>query len=528
MARPRPDEILFACGPGSAKDEIVVFHGPVLGNRPKMEPSMRPSRFDQFAIAVIVLGLLARLFLAYSLTLGNDEAYAVAASREFSISFFDHPPIPFWLSQLGAMAIGEFALAYRIPFVILGTGTAVLIWQIGRLLGGEKVGFWSVLLWHLTPHLFAASGIFVLPEGPMNFFCLAALFTLGQDIGRDQDRPRAWTWLLAGGFLALALASKYNAGIFALAVFGYLLTSTRHRPWLAHWQPWAGAAVGLLGVLPVIAFGIQTDWASFRFHSGRTGGSFDIANIALMYSEQVRILAYFNALVLLIGMIAALKSQLPLAKLVLWTAAMGMLAFVPIYAFGTDTHAHWTMPGWLLAAPLGALWLCTPVLRRLWMWGIGVWGVVFWSFSAIGFFEMTTGELTRQTGQILSLARNREMRDLTGFRDWMLDRGWLDGVKVIGVDNWETGGRISTLFAGEYGIQTIGSDGRHFQFHSAAKTSKSPILIVIGIDLDRQILDRRAHSALMGHNATITHSEYFDILHGGLPLATIAVHRLAW
>lgn len=490
---------------------------------------MTLGRYDKLAVALILLGLLARVLLASSLNLSNDEAYAVAVAREFSFSFFDHPPIAFWLAGLSATYLGEDPLLIRIPFLIIGTGTGFFLWRIARALGGPVVGLWAMMIWHFTPHMLTASGVFAVPEGPLNLFCLAAVWALTFDLERPSEKPRATVWLVAGGFLALALASKYNAGLFAIAVFAFLLADPRCRKWLAHWQPWAGAAVGLLGLLPIVLFGLQTEWSSLRFHSGRTGGEFDLGNLAQMYFNQSSQLAYVNMALLIGGLWYGLRSDNALARLIVFISLIGMLFFAPTYAFGTYTHSHWTMPAWLMAVPLAAAWICRStramlILRRV----VGAWWAVFTVISSIGFYEISTARLTQEVGALMPIVKQNKMFDLTGAANWLEERGWLDGVTVIGVEDWESGGRVSTMLHGRFGIAALGTDPRHFQFHSAFADKRPPIFIQVGITPDREVLDREALSTLRRHGAQISRTEYFDVLHGGFPLVTVAVRRLIW
>ena len=51
-------------------------------------------------LVVLIVGTLARLALAGLLDLGQDEAYALSVSRVFQWSFFDHPPMAFWIAGL--------------------------------------------------------------------------------------------------------------------------------------------------------------------------------------------------------------------------------------------------------------------------------------------------------------------------------------------------------------------------------------------------------------------------------------------
>jgi hypothetical protein len=508
----------------------MCFSWPVLvAKNPTGRAPMTQTRYDKLAITLIVLGLFARTWLAYSLNTSNDEAYAIAVAREATVSFFDHPPIAFWLAGLAADFFGEHAIFYRIPFLIIGTGTIFFLWQIARNLGGARVGLWAVMLWHFTPHMLTGSGVFAVPEGPLNLFCVGALWVLSFDLAKANAKPRAKIWLAAGGFLAFAFASKYNAGLFGLAVFVFLLVDKWFRGWLACWQPWAGAAVGLIGTLPVIIFGFQTDWASFRFHSGRTGAAFDLGNLATMYLNQASQLAYLNMIVLVGGLWYGFRAPHPMARLIAWVSAIGMLFFAPTYAFGTYTHSHWTMPAWLMAIPLGALWICSLGKFFSGFRGIvGLWWAFHTSFAAFGFYEMATGRLTEAAGKLMPILSVNKMYDLSPAAIWLNERGGLQNVTVIGVDDWESGGRVSTMLGGQFDIKSMGTDPRHFQFHRAFADSRPSIFIQVGTTPDLEILDREAATIMRAHGAQIIRTEYLDILHGGFPLVTVAVRRLAW
>ena len=51
------------------------------------------------ALVLLIIGTFAlRLLLAAALGLGIDESYMVAAGRKWQLSYFDHPPIAWWLA----------------------------------------------------------------------------------------------------------------------------------------------------------------------------------------------------------------------------------------------------------------------------------------------------------------------------------------------------------------------------------------------------------------------------------------------
>ena len=51
---------------------------------------------------MLALGTMLRFLVAASTGLGVDESYAVAVARQYSLSYFDHPPLHFWIA--GTMA----------------------------------------------------------------------------------------------------------------------------------------------------------------------------------------------------------------------------------------------------------------------------------------------------------------------------------------------------------------------------------------------------------------------------------------
>ena len=123
---------------------------------------------------------LVKLFLSFYLPLLNDEAYAIAVSLEYSISFFDHPPIGFWSSQLFSEITGiKNNFFYRLPFIIYGLITTLVIYQIGKTIKNHIVGLWSASLYNIAPFYFFSGGVFVVPDGPLNLgIALVALFIL--------------------------------------------------------------------------------------------------------------------------------------------------------------------------------------------------------------------------------------------------------------------------------------------------------------------------------------------------------------
>ena len=153
---------------------------------------------------------MLRFALAASLGLGIDEAYTVATSRNVDWSYFDHPPLAWWLSAASTKLLGsQSALTARLPFIALSAATSALIYLLTSRLFDAKSGFYAALLMTLAPALGVTDGTFVLPDGPLlvalalGALCLLPLL--------EREKGASGLFWLAGGFCAgLAMLSKFH------------------------------------------------------------------------------------------------------------------------------------------------------------------------------------------------------------------------------------------------------------------------------------------------------------------------------
>ena len=164
--------------------------------------------------AVIILILptfLARLAFAAALGLGIDESYMVAAGRKLQLSYFDHPPIAWWMAWGIAHLTGsESALVVRLPFIALFALTTFLMYRVTARLFDAEAGLWAAVVLNMAPVLGITAGTWVLPDGPLFAALLGTLACLISAL-RAEGRA-AWGWWLGSGCCAgLALCSKYSA-----------------------------------------------------------------------------------------------------------------------------------------------------------------------------------------------------------------------------------------------------------------------------------------------------------------------------
>ncbi|HEY2850110.1 MAG TPA: glycosyltransferase family 39 protein [Gemmatimonadaceae bacterium] len=317
-------------------------------------------------IAVLAIGTLLRFLIAASTGLGVDESYAVAVARQYSFSYFDHPPLHFWLAgTMAKLAHSESADVVRLPFVVCFAATTWIMYRIGARFFGENAGALAALLLNISPVFSVTTGGWVLPDGPLMLFMLASVAVIadvlfdggpGVNAPRTLRGPDTFRWAAAGVFAGLAMLSKYH-GVFVLAgTFVFLLTSAPHRKWLRHPGPYLGAVIAFAMFTPVLLWNREHGWASFAFQGGRAAGRGGL-HIGPMLSTLAGQAGYVLPWI-----------WLPLVA-VLWTAVrtgprdavrwfLACVGAGPIVVFtlialrGDPGLPHWEAPGYLMLFPL--------------------------------------------------------------------------------------------------------------------------------------------------------------------------------
>ncbi|MEI6916355.1 MAG: glycosyltransferase family 39 protein, partial [Armatimonadota bacterium] len=81
--------------------------------------------------------------MAASLPLGDDETFYWVWSKHTAACYYDHPGMVAWLVGLSVKLFGDTNWAVRLPTIILGAISSVLMYAIGRRLFNTVTGFWS-------------------------------------------------------------------------------------------------------------------------------------------------------------------------------------------------------------------------------------------------------------------------------------------------------------------------------------------------------------------------------------------------
>src|SRR6516165_8036443 len=195
------------------------------------------------AVAALILATFAaRLLFAASLGLGIDESYMVAAGRKLQLSYFDHPPIAWWMAWgIAHLPGSENAFVVRLPFIALFALTTFLMYRVTAVLFDPEAGLWAAVVLNLAPILGITAGTWVLPDGPLFAALLGVLFCLIHALRSDDRAARGW-WLATGTCAGVALCSKYSAALTLAGAVLFLATEPTSRRWLRRPQPYIAGA----------------------------------------------------------------------------------------------------------------------------------------------------------------------------------------------------------------------------------------------------------------------------------------------
>ena len=231
-------------------------------------PELRRSdSFPSLTVAILVIAAMTALRIVYAsqLDLRTDEAYYWTWSKEYVLSFLDHPPMIAWFIRFGTAIFGDTNLGVRFAGIVAMLVTQLLLADIVRRVTHD---IRAVVFAVLMPEAALYYGLLmakVAPDVALIPFAVAMLWALVR-LAESND-PR-W-WLAAGMFGGLSLLSKFTGVMLLPAIAAFLLVPDwRLRQLRSPW-PWLAALIALLLFSPVLIWNHQHDWASFRFQAVR-------------------------------------------------------------------------------------------------------------------------------------------------------------------------------------------------------------------------------------------------------------------
>ncbi len=331
-------------------------------------------------VGLLMTMFVVKLYLGVHLDLFGDEAFYWQSAQRPALAYLDHPPLTAGLIMAGTAVLGDSTLGVRILFIGLGLAFLVLIWMLARPIVGVRDAWFAAGLSSTLP-LASILGVAAVPDVPLTFFSLLAMVGLE----RATRTGKVIYWLVFGLALAGGLATHYRFILVPAAAGIYLLVTANGRQQWRRGGLWIAVAVGICGLLPVLLFNVEQDFAPLRYQFGeRHAWQFNAKGLlqpAIQAAVTTPVLYLFFIITLLVGSMRALHGDDRAALLVLF-------AGFPIAVYGVLSpwsdqqrfSIHWPLGGYL---PL--LVLLPDTLRSFLNSGTSAWRKwVVWSAPSLG------------------------------------------------------------------------------------------------------------------------------------------------
>jgi 4-amino-4-deoxy-L-arabinose transferase-like glycosyltransferase len=483
-------------------------------------------------VGLITLSAVIRVALDWLIGPSVDECYAVVMSRRLALSYYDHPPLLFWIPGLAARVAGsESPLVVRLPFIAIFMGTTWLLYRLGALLFGERAGLWSAVTLNLALFFTFSAAAWVLPDGPLLLWSVAAAVCLAKAVlDEPPQRPRATLWWMGFGLCSgLALLSKYHA-VFLLAGAGlFLVTSARHRHWIRRPEPYLAVALAGLLFLPVILWNTNHGWASLRFQGNRAvplepGQDATLVDSVLGQAAWMLPWIWIPLLGVLLGALRRGPRE-PGRWLLLCLGIGPIVSFTLVAALGRRGLPHWQAPGYFMLLPLLGARVAERLERR------EVWTRRWLWFSAAGLASVLTILASHvSTGWVArvapsALGRGDPTDDLVPWNPVVAQLhnwGYPKAGVAVAAASWADAAKLAYALGPDVAVGSVGPDPRGFEYALSQES-------LVGRDV--LLVARRRAGAM---EPMLLYAPYFDritpvgsvpLLRGNREAVTVSVYR---
>jgi len=314
---------------------------------------------------LIMIGALARCFLANSIELGNDEVYYWTYSQHLQWNYFDHPPLVALLIRLTTvnLTFQDSELFLRLGSITCSGFAAFFLYKTVSTIESERAGFFAALLYNASFYGSIITGVFILPDSPQMFFWTAALYMLSKIW--MSGRPPLVQWILFGLLTGLAIMSKVHGLFIWVGLLGYIIFFK--RKWLGSASVYISLLVTILICSPVVVWNFANHFITYRYHSSRLEGiHFSAANFIrelfgeLIYNNPINVITGFVALWWLSKRKNIAGGYLKLLCFI----ALPMIGVLIVISMFNDTLPHWTGPAYVTLIPVTAVYLSRVSLQK--------------------------------------------------------------------------------------------------------------------------------------------------------------------
>jgi hypothetical protein len=462
-----------------------------------------------FTIILIVVTFFIRLLIAAYTGLGQGESYYFRGAIHLDWSYFDQPPLFFWLGGLSIRIFGLTNFGLRFPTVLMFAGTSWLLYLITKKLFNTCAGFWAVVLMNLSALFTVGIACWYQPDGPLMFFWMLSIWYIIKVLGIGVNKPLDlkidkgriyWLWILIGIWMGFATLSKYHVLFLFAGVFLFIATNKKQRHWLTHPGPYLAILITIIMATPIIWWNYEHNWVSFVFQGTRAGTRNETFKIHFdwflrsILGQAVWLLPWIWFPTIR-QLFTAYKLRLQAAySFSFWMSVLPIIFFTVITLWADlQYHFHWQAPGYMmLFMPLGfaidkalnGLDETKKRLTRRWL-NFSIYFTVI-TIAVLGLHLVTGFWQFYGPKWVVSLGGGKVDPTIQGvdYDDIMIrfeKEGWINNDKIFtGSTRWWLAGKVDWALKGKKDIICFNRDPRNLAFLVDPKTLIGKDAIIIG------------------------------------------------
>jgi undecaprenyl-diphosphatase len=339
-------------------------------------------RYMRMTWLLIGLCMLGRIIYVQFFLLAPDEANYWQWARHLAWGYHDQTPMIAWAIYITTALFGHTELGIRLPSIIAMSVASIYGALIARRWFSARIA-WHASILIQSVFVFNVGGLLATADGLQGAAWAATCYHCARGMEDNQWRQ----WIFGGICFGFGLLSKYSMIIILACIFLYALFSFIHRRRLLSIKPYAGCAIGLLFLTPVIAWNAANNWNSLR-HVAYLSGANERFSLHLGYFAEY-VASQFGLLTPLVFILVCgswwwVVRRRPASEhwiyLYLFFTSFPVIISFAFLSFHTRVYANWPCYGYLTATVLTtALWLDRSAdpggrkkrrIRPLWSWTI--------------------------------------------------------------------------------------------------------------------------------------------------------------
>lgn len=306
-----------------------------------------------------------RLLLATSFELSPDESYYYLWSQHPDICYYSKGPGVAMTILASTSIFGPTEFGVRFFSPLLGFGTSILIYLLGRRLYKEKVAFWTVIALNLIPAFNVGATLMTID--PLSiFFWVAALYTFWLAIEKSPNLSLYWP--ATGILIGLGFLCKYTNVFQLVSILFFLLIVPKYRRELRRPGFYLLLFCFTLFLIPPLVWNQQHEWITLE-HLSQRGGfqkefSIRFSQFGKFLAAQAGVYSPFIFVGFIIALFGSIRKAFQSSKVCFLLAfSWPILLTYAILALKQAGEPNWTAPGYLSLGILAAHWWLQTVSR---------------------------------------------------------------------------------------------------------------------------------------------------------------------